>query len=187
MLDHKIVLESGRCRLRPMTDADEAAVVRLWNQDFVVGKLFMSRTTPEVYREHFERYKTDPDQYRWVVEDRDGKFIGTSGVTRVEQFVFKIGFLALYPTDSFQPVEPGILVRDYVFSPDGFNAKKMIFTIVTTNHAIRRMHRLFRDIDTGRRIEKIGSNGEPVTLECWEITPESWASARPTMTRLFLN
>lgn len=187
MLDHGIILEGGGCRLRPMTDTDTGDVLQLWNQDFVVGKLYMSKTSVEIYNKHFELYKVDPNQYRWVVEDLDGNFVGTSGLSIVEPGVAEIGFFALYPTEAFQPVVPGILVREFSFSSKGLKLKKIVFTINSTNKTIRKMHRLFKDVDTGRRSEKVGSDGNPLTLEHWEITPESWASARPMMRKLFFN
>ena len=176
MLSHGIVLEVGGCRLRPALDSDEADILGLWNQDFVVGNLFMSKTAPEIYRRYFEAYRVNPDEWRWVVEESDGRFVGTISLGRSQNANGVLGGLALYPTSSFLAVVPAVLVLDFAF--EKLKMKRVLFTINAENDRIRRFHKLLHAINTMRLSRKTGSNGKEVVLEHWYYDRKSWADAR---------
>ena len=176
MLDHGIILKCPICTLRPMTDADEKNVLRLWNEDFVIGNLFMSRTSPETYRRYFDLYKAATGEYRWVVEDATGKFVGTMGA-KIEtiETVFS-NFLAFYPTET--PVMPAayVLFHDFIFG--GLGAMRLDFTVVTSNRKVKGLCRLVGSVDSGERIVKTASNGETITLEKWSLAAGAWRRNR---------
>lgn len=172
MLDHGIVIESKHCHLRPMMEADEENVIGLWNQDYVVGNLYMTKTTPEIYREHFARYRTNPNQWRFVIEDLDGNFVGTTGRTLVSPGVYNTGFFALYPTESFLAIEPLVALNTFWF--DRMEAQRIEFTVVSTNEKIKKLHRFLGAEDTGVCSERRGSNGKIVRLEHGVYRREAW-------------
>ena len=172
MLDHNIFLVSKNCRLRPMLESDEDQVLALWNQDYVVGNLFMSKTSSETYRKHFELYKQDPRQWRWIIENNRGECCGTTGLTLIKDGIAKSGCFAMWPTKEFLPNVPDILMYNFAFQKIGVNLIELTF--VSNNKKIRQYHKLQRGHDTGRRIRKIGSNGLEIELECWEYTKENW-------------
>lgn len=175
MLNHGIVLNAGRCCLRPMRDEDEENVIALWNQDYVVGNLYMTKTTQEIYRKHFEAYKCNPDEWRWVVEETEGKFVGTISLKRKESSIGQAGGFALYPTEQFLAVVPNILMLDFAFLKLGM--QQVLFTIVTENNKIRKFHKLLHAINTGECSRRMGSNGKEVVLEHWYYDRHAWLAA----------
>lgn len=172
MLNHGIVLMSKNCRLRPMLESDEEKVLGLWNQDFVVGNLFMSKTRPEVYRKYFEKYKDDPNEWRWVVEEDGGRFVGTISLERQSSVEGVAGGFALYPTERFLAVVPNILMLDFAFKELGM--QRVSFTINTVNDKIRKFHKLLQAVNTGMWTRKMGSNGKEVALEHWYYDRLMW-------------
>lgn len=172
MLDHGVVLSVGRCHLRPMREEDESLVLGLWNQDFVVGSLFMSKTSSETYRKYFERYKENPNEWRWTVEDSEGQFVGTVSLKRESDKVGVIGGFALYPTLAFLSVVPNILVLDFAFA--NLKMQRVRFTINAANNKIRKFHKLLKAVNTGEHTRKLGSNGKEVVLEHWYYDCAGW-------------
>jgi len=176
MLDHGVYLDCSICHLRPMTDADEDRVLELWNQDFVVGNLFMSKTSHETYRKYFEKYKADPNEWRFVIEDARHAFVGTTGYTRIDAETFSSGYFAMYPTQD--PILPAlnVLTGEWLWERMGF--KKHVFTVNAANKKIKRYHQLLGNVYTGKSERKIGSDGRELVLEHWIGTVEGWPKIR---------
>ena len=175
MLNHGVVLRSKNCRLRPMLESDEEKVLELWNQDFVIGNLFMSKTSTEVYRRYFEKYKGNPDEWRWVVEEDEGRFVGTISLERSPNADGIAGGFALYPTSCFLAVVPNILMLDFAFQE--LKMHRVNFTINANNNKIRKFHKLLQAINTGTCTKKIGSNGKEIVLEHWYYDCRAWLDA----------
>lgn len=176
MLDHGIHFDCSICHLRPMTDADEDKVLELWNQDFVVGNLFMSKTSHEVYRKYFDKYKTAVDEWRFVIEDRNHQFVGTTGYWRVDEETFASGFFAMYPTEEPVLAALNVLTGDWLWNVMKF--KRHVFTINAENKRIRRFHTLLGNRFSGRIEERPSSAGGVVRLEHWYGVAENWPTVR---------
>jgi len=176
MLDHGVHFDCSICHVRPMTDADEDQVLELWNQDFVVGNLFMSKTSHETYRKYFDVYKTNLDEWRFVIEDAQCNFVGTTGITRLDAETYTSGYFAMYPTAD--PILPAInvLMGKWIWEEMGF--KKHVFTVNAANARIKRYHQLLGNFYTGISEHKLGSNGKDIVLEHWMGTVDSWVKTR---------
>ena len=184
MLNHNIRLDSKYCHLRPLVWADENNVLDLWNQDYVVGRLFMSRTSMETYRRYFKIYEHDPDNYRFAVEDSHNKFVGTVAFTRKDNKICEIGMLALHPTRDPVLVVLQVMLLDYLFHQQAF--REVWFTVHPTNGKIKKVHKFFGAINTGRVTEKKGSNGLPIRLEHWKYIADDWASRKEALLSLLV-
>jgi len=166
MLNHDIRRQSGECVIRPMLESDEENVLKLWNQDWVIGPLWSSRTSRETYRSRFETYKSNPDEYQCVVEKPDGTFVGTVGFRRIDAETSSFMYMALYPGRGFPAAVPFIMLMDYIFNT--LHANRALFRRSVANEKIKKVFVDFRCENTGQTDTVVSRYGVESTREFWQ-------------------
>ena len=186
MLNHGIYFKFGECVLRPTIWEDSEKILELWNQPFVIGKLFMAKTDLATYSNFFSLYSEDSNQYRWTIEDLEGNFIGTDSLTvSGNGKEATLGHFAMYPTDKFLTFTPGVLIRNFAFNE--LKVEEINFTLLSSNHKIKKYHKILKAENTGIITKKIGSNGEEICLEHWRYTRNEWNNNVETIMKLIKN
>ena len=106
-LQHAVVLDGERVRLRPMRDEDVPLLFDWFNDREVLHWLHLSEDPPELigslqaHRERWERMRDDPSQISWCIETQEGRPIGD------------IGLLAIHPTHHRADLAITIGVKGY--------------------------------------------------------------------------
>ena len=84
-MTHFVNLRFGNCWLRPELREDCDRILELWNAPFVVGNLYMSKTSRETFLKYYDSYIADPTDMHWCICNAKGDFIGTIGVSHLTQ------------------------------------------------------------------------------------------------------
>ena len=171
MINHGVQLVSGNCVLRPTTEGDMSRILELWNSDNVVGSMFVSKVDESDYLRFFEKYKTDPHEWRWTIESHSGAFVGTIRVYE-KSAQFYISQFALWPTKDFLAVAPIIIVNNFIF----FNLQSdaIHMELARHNKRIKKLHGLLGAEYSGESIPHTACNGSIVILEHWTYKRSIW-------------
>jgi RimJ/RimL family protein N-acetyltransferase len=180
-MKHSLEVEGFGVRLRPVRMEDAPFIVWLRNLDYVRGRVGDSAcdiTSQEAWlKKYFER----EGDYYFIVETLGGIPLGTHGVYDVRGTSAEKGRHIIRP-EVMAGIPAAMLATDLGFGRLGMTELRA--TCVSTNLPVHSLHLKcgFSRVGTIRAAQTI--NGQPVDLEQFLLTPESWSKVRERLVPL---
>jgi RimJ/RimL family protein N-acetyltransferase len=174
-MQHTLKIEGFGVRLRPVRMEDAAFILWLRNLEHVKGKVGDSATSLAGQEAWLKEYFKREGDYYFIVETPGGIPLGTHGIYDVRGTSAEKGRHIIRP-ETVAGVPAGLLATDLGFGQLGMS--EMRATCVSTNGAVRSLHRRsgFKEVGILRAARTI--NGRPVDLLQFLLTPVDWARVR---------
>ena len=170
------VLEGFGCRLRPVTVADAAFIIRVRNQPKAIGKLHATSTSLADQEAWIRRYLARAGDYYWVIESvRTGEPVGVIGLYDVTPDGREAmpGRWTMLPQEDVDGMAPILLTYGFAFETLGVT--RLVISVVPDNRRIIRFHQMCGAtaiaVPVRYALEETASG---LQQNWFELTPDAW-------------
>lgn len=178
MNDNNYILQTENERYRPVTLDDAEFIVRLRNQNHVIGRIHDTSLDIERQRQWIREYLARDNEYYWIIESLSGTPLGTISFYHYdgEKNQIESGRWVRIHDSSSGSLSEEVLLKDFAFNV--LKVSKVVADVVTTNKKVVKLHRFLGEREVFHESGVDGVGGKSVDVIWFELTKEMWETNR---------
>lgn len=169
-------LETEDNIFRPVTLEDAEFIVKLRNLPHAKKMVHGTSTSIEQQRDWIKKYLERENDYYWIIEDRDGKPIGTTSLYNYKADINEIEsgrWIQIPDTNGVTSLSAHVLFRDFAYNV--LKVSRIICDTAVINKQVIRYHQFLGEKVFKRVLDDEVIDGKRMELIWFEETSESWS------------
>lgn len=174
MNDNVYLLQTENERYRPVNIGDAEFIVKIRNQNHVIGRVHDTSLDVEKQRQWIQDYLTRKNEYYWIIESLSGEPLGTASYYHFnkEKNQIEAGRWVRMHNSWTGSLSEEVLLKDFAFNV--LKVSSVVSDVVSTNKGVIKMHKFLGERETHRESGIEGVGGESVEVIWFEVTKEMW-------------